>query len=152
MGAARADLARPSKEQFCGYALSKNAEPLQQRRHSETELKPSTFLFFFFLRVKARTSRQFSLFFGSGQETTSTRLCNKNYLNALFQSFKSIRKLLLNKTMSWSKTASKSDIMADLEACVNPVGPYRATFTQQKRVPVLIAASLLDFVWPIMKA
>ena len=37
-------------------------------------------------------------------------------------------------------------IMADLEACVNPIGPYRATFAQQNRVPVLTAASILDFV------
>ena len=49
------------------------------------------------------------------------------------------------------KTAFKSDTVADVEACVKPIGPYRATFTQQKRVPVLIAASVLDFVWPILK-
>ena len=34
-----------------------------------------------------------------GQETKSTGLCNKNYLNALFQSFKSIRKRVSTQTM-----------------------------------------------------
>jgi hypothetical protein len=41
--------------------------------------------------------------------------------------------------------------MADLEACANPIGPYRATFAQQNRASVLIAASISDFVWPILK-
>ena len=43
-------------------------------------------------------------------------------------------------------------IIADLEACVNPIGPYQATFAQQNRAPVLITASILDFVWPVLKA
>ena len=52
------------------------------------------------LRVKARTSRLFFIVFRlPGQETKSTRLHNKNYLNALFQSFKSIRKLASTQIM-----------------------------------------------------
>ena len=52
---------------------------------------------------KSKSTHQppiFLVFRLPGQETKSTRVCNKNYLNALFQSFKSIRKLLLNRTMS----------------------------------------------------
>ena len=56
-----------------------------------------------FTTCKSKSTHQSPIFFVfrlPGQETKSTRLCNKNYLNALFQSFKSIRKLLLNRTMS----------------------------------------------------
>ena len=45
---------------------------------------------------KSKSTHQshiFFVFWHPGQETKSTRVCNKNYLNALFQSFNSIRKL-----------------------------------------------------------
>ena len=84
---------------------------------------------------KSKSTHQSPVFFVfrlPGQETKSIRLCNKNYLNAPFQSFKFGRTLASTQIMRWSKVASKSDDMADLEACHKAIGPYRATLWQQK--------------------
>ena len=113
------------------------------------------------LGVKARTSRPFSLFFGYLDKKLQVLdyAINVNYPNVLFQSkaasnaIKTTRELASTQIMRRSKTASKSDDMADLEASAfrNAIGPCRVTLWQQKRASVRIAALILDFVWPILK-